>query len=124
MYIAISEIEKLFPFLTPLAVIAKQNMVLIGSLAHIIETFISAYQFILEFRVLLYWFPIFNPYLFPFTVVTFLTDPFMLAWDRVVPSFLEIDLSVYVGFLFLESTREVMYQLQQNIFFSTTNFNF
>ena len=110
------EFESLFLTSSILMDFSKSNMIIIAGLARVLEAIVSTYQFLLELRVTLYWFPVFNPYVFPFTGLSALTDPFMLAWENVFPNIFEIDLSLYAGFLFLEAVKQVCYQFQEIIF--------
>jgi len=83
----------------------------IYALVRTLQQFISFYEWIITVRVILYWFPNFNPYSFPFSIFTYASYPFLRLFDRLLPVMFGMDLSLYLGFICLEAIKRFLAKL-------------
>lgn len=80
----------------------------ISGIIRLLQQFVGFYEWILTVRVILYWFPNFNPYSFPFSIITYVSYPFLRLFSGILPSLFGMDLSLYVGFLCLEAIKRLL----------------
>ena len=88
------------------------NMLIISGLLRTAEKFIEFYEWIISVRVVLYWFPNFNPYSFPFSIITYTSMPFLKAFNNLLPAMFGMDLSLYLGFITLEAVKQLIIKTQ------------
>jgi len=94
-----------------------ESSILLLGLLRTGEKFVEIYQWIVSLRVILYWFPNFNPYAFPFSIVTYAATPFLKIFTNLLPNIFGIDLSLYLGFLTLEALKLVFQRSQMALMF-------
>lgn len=78
------------------------------ALLRTLQQFLGFYEWIITVRVILYWFPNFNPYSFPFSIFTYASLPFLKLFDRLLPAMFGMDLSLYLGFMCIEAVKRLL----------------
>jgi len=84
----------------------------LSGLCRTLEKFVEFYEWIVSLRVILYWFPNFNPYTFPFSIINYTASPFLKLFNNILPAMFGMDLSLYLGFITLEALKQLLEKCQ------------
>ena len=73
--------------------------------------FLKFFNTLLTLRIYITWFPNFNMYHQPLYTVTKMTDPYLKLFRGLLPTFIGIDLSPLLAFVFLSTVTDVFSSL-------------